>query len=116
MTDRSRLEERREIAVRDLAELDEQVEAGEIDPATAEGLRANYQDELDGVTAQLGELPAANERRPSRPEADPDEATPQPPSVRRAIIGRKADASRRSVPTIGGSGVIQNTIGPGRCW
>ncbi len=43
------LEERRRHAQRDLAELAEQVEAGELDEATAERLRAGYEAELAAV-------------------------------------------------------------------
>ena len=63
MTDRQRLEDRRDIALRDLTELEEQVEAGEIDPDTAESLRVNYQAELAEVTAQLEAQPPPNRRR-----------------------------------------------------
>jgi tetratricopeptide (TPR) repeat protein len=88
MTDRKQLEERRGIAMRDLAELAEQVEAGEIDEETAKPLRANYQAEFDQVTDQLGLLPSPN-RQPAHETKTENETKegPQPRSARRAIIG-----------------------------
>ncbi|MDH3396680.1 MAG: hypothetical protein OEM81_02480, partial [Acidimicrobiia bacterium] len=70
MADRKHLEERREIAARDLTELAEQVEAGEIDQATAEALRANYQAEVDDVAAQLAALARLDQQRSSEPKAE----------------------------------------------
>lgn len=46
---RDDLEERRDLALRDLAELDAQVDAGEVDQATADHLRTRY--ESDAATA-----------------------------------------------------------------
>lgn len=84
MSNRGKLEERLEIALRDLEELNEQVEAGEIDEATAAGLRTNYQAELDDVTAQLDALPASPK---ATSVENPAGEVPQPRSGRRAIVG-----------------------------
>ena len=46
MTNRHQLEERRAQAASDLIELDEQLASGEVDPATADRLRARYRAEL----------------------------------------------------------------------
>jgi tetratricopeptide (TPR) repeat protein len=51
---RARLREQASQIRRDLAELDGQVSAGELDAATAEELRGTYQAELDRVTAEFG--------------------------------------------------------------
>jgi tetratricopeptide (TPR) repeat protein len=85
MSDRDRLEERRELALRDLEELAEQVEAGEIDEETASSLRAGYQAELDDVTARLDAMPV----KPKRTTIGTDPTTDgrRPRSGRRAIVG-----------------------------
>jgi tetratricopeptide (TPR) repeat protein len=85
MTDRKHLEERRDIALRDLTELAEQVEAGEIDEATADTLRANYQAEVDAVDAEIGALPASNPKKATEPLTQTP--GPQTRSTRRAVIG-----------------------------
>jgi tetratricopeptide (TPR) repeat protein len=51
--ERARLEEHRDLAQRDLLELEEQEQLGEVDPARAEALRANYQAEIDEVDEVL---------------------------------------------------------------
>lgn len=95
MTDRKHLEERREIAIRDLKELAEQVETGEIDAATADTLRANYQAEVDEVETLLAKLSTHDKKR----SAEPDIETPgmQPRSTRRAVIGSVAVIAALSV-------------------
>ncbi|MGZ5384758.1 MAG: tetratricopeptide repeat protein [Acidimicrobiia bacterium] len=95
MTDRKHLEERREIAIRDLTELAEQVEAGEIDQATADTLRANYQAEVDEVETLLGELPPVDEKRSAGEATEPPGM--QPRSTRRAVIGSVAVIAALSV-------------------
>jgi len=85
MTDRKHLEERRQIAVRDLTELAEQVEAGEIDQATADTLRANYQAEVEEVETILDKLPALDTKRPAEAASNPPGM--QTRSARRAVIG-----------------------------
>ncbi len=88
MTDRGHLEERLEIARRDLNELAEQVEAGEIDPATAETLRAGYQAEADEISAQLAALPVSRKPAAQGAGADGEESADRPPrSGRRAVVG-----------------------------
>lgn len=85
MSDRRQLEERLEIATRDLTELAEQVEAGEIDEATAETLRTNYQAEVDSVEAELESLPAPNKKQIA--ESEPPPTGMQSRSTRRAVVG-----------------------------
>jgi tetratricopeptide (TPR) repeat protein len=87
MTDRSHLEERLEIARRDLNELAEQVEAGEIDPATAENLRAGYQAEADEISAQLAALPASRKPAAQGLGSNIEPADRPPRSARRAVVG-----------------------------
>jgi cytochrome c-type biogenesis protein CcmH/NrfG len=55
--ERARLTERRDIIRRDIEELAEQVEAGEIGESTADDLRARYDQDLAEVEAQLAKLP-----------------------------------------------------------
>ena len=73
--ERARLEERRGLAQRDLLELEEQMQLGEVDTARAEALRANYQREIDEVDDVLlnGADPAESE-----PEGAPIERERQP--------------------------------------
>ena len=85
MTDRKHLEERREIAMRDLLELAEQVEAGEMDQETADTLRANYQAEVDEVDAQIGALPAPGKKQAV--ESLSEAPGMKTRSTRRAVIG-----------------------------
>lgn len=65
MSRRRTLEERRDLAVRDLVELDRQVATGEIDEATAARLRATYEAEAATADRQL----AALDSRPAAPDA-----------------------------------------------
>jgi cytochrome c-type biogenesis protein CcmH/NrfG len=63
------LEERRGHALRDLAELDVQVAAGELDEATAARLRAGYEAELEAVeqlASHAAPAPALEGRSPQR--------------------------------------------------
>lgn len=85
MPDRKQLEGRLEVAQRDLSELAEQVEAGEIDAATAETLRSNYQAEVDAVEAQLATLPEPGQKPVAETETPP--AGMQSRSTRRAVVG-----------------------------
>ena len=57
------LEERRAQAASDLADVDEQLAAGELDPATAAKLTARYQEELR--TLETKELPVGDTPPPS---------------------------------------------------
>ncbi len=84
--ERDRILERHELAVRDLRELEEQVESGEIDVDTAARLRAGYQRELEQVEAALGELPPTE----SRPASPPLERPAEQPAAgsERATEGR----------------------------
>lgn len=86
--DRRRLEERVAIARRDLDELTEQVEAGEIDEATAEALRGSYQSELDEAQDALGALPVQGRKVEKGTGSTPPGTAPgSPRSVKRAVIG-----------------------------
>ena len=67
------LQERRRHALRDLDELSEQVEAGELDEATAERLRAAYRAELEAVDQEL--------------QRSESHSSPQARSSRRAMAG-----------------------------
>jgi tetratricopeptide (TPR) repeat protein len=84
VSDRASLEERREIALRDLEELAEQVEAGEIDEETAASLRTSYQAELDDVAARLDAMPVSPKTASA---STSDGKGPQPRSARRAVVG-----------------------------
>lgn len=84
--ERDRLLERRELALRDLEELSDQVEAGEIDDETAARLRSGYERELEQVEAALGELPATESPR----------ATPTPKRSAAKPIESEADGAGRS--------------------
>jgi len=68
---------------RDLAEVDEQVESGELDEATADRLRAAYRTERAGLEEQL----AAGEPRPAADEAGREDDAPAPRSKSRAVVG-----------------------------
>jgi tetratricopeptide (TPR) repeat protein len=107
MTDRKHLEERREIAIRDLTELAEQVEAGEIDEATADTLRASYQSEVDAVEAEIGALPASNEKKAAEAIGRP--AGTQTRSTRRAVIGSVLVIAALSVAIFLAAGDIDST-------
>ena len=107
MADRKQLEERREIAVRDLTELAEQVEAGEIDQATAETLRASYQAEVDSVEAELGALPAPSKKQVAESETRP--AGMQSRSTRRAVVGSVLVIAALSVAIFLAAGEIDST-------
>ncbi|NIA24957.1 MAG: tetratricopeptide repeat protein [Gammaproteobacteria bacterium] len=80
---RARLTERRDLIARDIQELADQVDAGEIDEATAQDLRARYEQDLAEAEAQLNELPA----EPSAPEEAPIETPEQGRSTKRILIG-----------------------------
>jgi tetratricopeptide (TPR) repeat protein len=107
MSDRRQLEERLEIATRDLTELADQVEAGEIDEATAETLQANYQAEVDSVEAELGSLPAPNRKRPTEPETQPPGM--QSRSTRRAVVGSVLVIAALSVAIFLAAGEIDSS-------
>jgi tetratricopeptide (TPR) repeat protein len=68
MTDleRLKLQEQRSTALQDLAELDDQVTAGEVDAGVADRLRGVYQAEADTADAAISALPSdgAEARRP----------------------------------------------------
>lgn len=69
---------------RDLAEIDEQVEVGELDEATAERLRVSYRSERSGLEKQLAELDESEAADDSVIRVN-DAAAPR--SKSRAIIG-----------------------------
>ncbi len=86
MTDRNDLVERLDLIRRDIAELAEQVEAGEVDEATAERLRAGYEEELAEVEERLSALPEDAET--VGPVDEPVEESPRVgASPKRVLIG-----------------------------
>lgn len=68
---RDALEERRRHALRDLEELAQQVDDGEIDEAEAARLEARYRADLEEVERTLATLPSAP-KRPKRAVAEPE--------------------------------------------
>ncbi len=84
---RSAMEARRDHALRDLEELAQQVENGEIDVETAETLEAGYRAELEKAEAALAEMPAPKEApkpkgRGGKPAAKPSgKASPSKPKT-----------------------------------
>lgn len=65
MSDRN--QEQIELVTEELDDLDRQVEAGDLDAATADGLRAKYVAELDRLMGERGEQSAPDESRGSTP-------------------------------------------------
>jgi tetratricopeptide (TPR) repeat protein len=96
-SERDRLIDRRELAKRDLEELGEQVEAGEIDAETASRLRAGYEQELRKAEAALGDLP---------PSDAPQPAAPQPPPEPSTVVKRPESAGRSPRRVVVGSAVL----------
>ncbi|MBT8197264.1 MAG: tetratricopeptide repeat protein [Acidimicrobiia bacterium] len=82
-SERKRLVERRDLVTRDLEELAEQQDLGEVDPDTAARLRAAYKTELDSLEASLADFPEEPDERPATPPPDeapaPTPATPARP-------------------------------------
>ena len=66
-TDRQRLEERRDLAVRDLVELDDQIAIGEISQAHAQGMRARFEAEAATALQALAELDEQPAKQPASP-------------------------------------------------
>lgn len=71
-----KLRDQRQQALRDLAELEQQVAAGDIDPDTARRLQATYRAELESADRALSEL-----------EATPEEPPPPGRSKQRMVAG-----------------------------
>ena len=75
-TERDRLTERRDLVQRDIEELAEQIEEGEVDESTGTQLMKGYKQELGAVEAALAELPDLRSlKAPKSPK------TPKPPNV-----------------------------------
>lgn len=83
ISERDRLLERREFIARDITELNEQVEAGEVDAETADELRAGYEEELAAVDAQLADLPVEKSRETQTVE----DVTSSGRSPKRVLVG-----------------------------
>ncbi len=66
MATRPQLEERQAQAAADLADVEEQLDAGELDQATATRLRARYQAELESLGAQVEAAPPQAPLAPGR--------------------------------------------------
>ena len=81
--DSALLAERRDHAMRDLVELADQVETGEIDDATAARLRARYRAELEAVDAALAAPRKQQAAKPGQTAA----VAKRRLSPRRAIVG-----------------------------
>jgi tetratricopeptide (TPR) repeat protein len=95
--ERAQLEERKQMALRDLAELEEQVENGELDEETAAPIRASYASELGMAEAALSKLGPAPKQQGQgqkarketiKPASERDE--PQGRSLNRMLIGTGA--------------------------
>jgi tetratricopeptide (TPR) repeat protein len=89
-SERSQLVERRDMVRRDLDELTEQVESGEVDQDTADRLRSAYQAELDQLDRALAGLPPAKPEphqpvHSARPVTEVPEARTRSP--RRVVAG-----------------------------
>jgi tetratricopeptide (TPR) repeat protein len=99
------LEERRRLAARDLEELTEQVEAGEIDEATAARLEEGYRAELADAEARLAKLGRSARPGSDRPAGSRREQ-PAPKSTPSAGAGaRRPSTSPRNI-LIGMIGVL----------
>jgi tetratricopeptide (TPR) repeat protein len=96
---RAALEERRRHAQRDLDELAEQVEMGDIDEASARELEAGYRAELEAVEERLSALPArsAGARRESKRPARSEGKGRAEGSAERRVSGKR---SARSTTTV----------------
>ncbi len=89
-SERTRVTERRDMVRRDLEELADQVENGEVDEETADRLRAAYQAELEQLEDTLAGLPADETAPPSTtPSGRPVTQVPEPRtrSPRRVAVG-----------------------------
>ena len=89
--ERDRLVERRDLVSRDLEELDAQVEAGEIDDATAERLRGAYRADLEVLNASIRDMPELDARLDARLGG----SCPRAP--RRGAPGSIAPSGRRGI-------------------
>lgn len=84
---RARLEERRDLIARDIEELADQVDAGEIDETTAHRLRAGYEEDLAEAEAKLQDLPAPTKPAVEEQPTAQDDAPPAGRSTKRIIFG-----------------------------
>lgn len=90
-SERARLIERLNVVRRDLAELAEQVQSGEIDDVTAGRLRQGYEEELGRIEDLVG--PTQEDAGPTpEPESEPETASVAPQvrparSPRRVVVG-----------------------------
>ncbi len=117
---RARLTERRDLIARDIQELADQVDVGEIDEATAQELRARYEQDLAEAEAQLNELPT----EPSATEETPVEAPEQGRSTKRILVGAGilvaaftvvlvlVISSTQTAPPISGAAPLTNSSNP----
>jgi len=80
---RARLTERRDLIARDIQELADQVDAGEIDEATAQELRARYEQDLAEAEAQLNELPTESSTTEEATVEEPQQGR----STKRILVG-----------------------------
>jgi len=84
--DRSAFEQRREHALRDLEELAQQVEDGEIAEAEAAVLEARYRKDLEAAESRLGSMPKPKASKPGSPGKAAATATAQPANTRKILL------------------------------
>jgi tetratricopeptide (TPR) repeat protein len=82
-SERDRLLERRDLVRRDLLELTEQQEIGEVAVDTAERLRRTYESELETLDSALGQLPDPATDRSTALDPEGEEEPARPPSWRK---------------------------------
>ncbi|MDF1596107.1 MAG: hypothetical protein P1T08_08425 [Acidimicrobiia bacterium] len=86
---------RKELALTDLEELAQQVEDGEIDAATAAGLRSGYEAELGAAEAELATLGPPPARKKSPASAQAPGSTKRAPSETGQPAGKSSDLNTR---------------------
>lgn len=86
---RATLEEQRDLALQDLADLEDQVDAGELDPGTAARLRCRYEADAAAALRALADLDA--------PDDSPEDLPPQRQRRRRGLAAATALAAVMAV-------------------
>ena len=110
MADRN--QEQIELVTEELEDLDRQVEAGDLDEATADGLRTTYVAELDQLMDERGEVPVPEGTSPMkgrRPSARVVMGTAIV-AIAIAVIGVFAVNSLTGPSTVGAEGVASDVI------
>ncbi|NNC76202.1 MAG: hypothetical protein HKN93_11925 [Acidimicrobiia bacterium] len=96
-SERKRVLERRDLVARDLDEIDEQEEVGEVDGETAARLRAAYRAELESLDATLADLPDDSDDVPEAPTPTDDDPSQATRSVRSVVMASIAIVAVLSV-------------------